>query len=107
MPLITFRDYLGAARTIEAPTGLSLMEAARMNDIPGIVAECGGVCACATCHVYVSPDYLERLNPQTDSEAPLLEFLDDVRENSRLACQVQITEALDGLDVQTPETQGL
>ena len=106
MPRIIFTDSSGAARSIEAAPGQSLMEAARKHDIPGIVAECGGVCSCATCHVYVSEGFLERLDPPDDSEEALLEFLSDFRPHSRLSCQIQITEALDGLEVETPASQG-
>jgi 2Fe-2S ferredoxin len=81
------------------------MEAARRNGIPGIDAECGGVCACATCHVYVDSTFAPHLNPRTDCEEPMLQFLSDVRANSRLACQVEITDLLDGLEVETPESQ--
>lgn len=105
MPNITFVDHEGVARTIAAEVGYSLMEVARMNDIPGIDADCGGVCACATCHVYVSETFLDRVGPLTDCEEPMLEFVEDMRENSRLSCQIQVTEDLDGLRLETPETQ--
>jgi 2Fe-2S ferredoxin len=105
MPNITFVDHEGMARIVDAPAGISLMEVARMNDIPGIDADCGGVCACATCHVFVDADFLHRMNPQTDCEEPMLEFVDDARENSRLSCQVVVTDELDGLRVTTPAAQ--
>jgi len=105
MPSITFLDHGGAARTVSAEAGCSLMEVARMNDIPGIDADCGGMCACATCHVYVDEAFLARLNPRTDSEEPMLEFVDDMRETSRLACQIEVTDELDGLRVTTPASQ--
>lgn len=105
MPNIVFVDHEGTARTVPAETGCSLMEVARMNDIPGIDADCGGVCACATCHVYIDPAFLPKLCPRTDCEAPMLEFVENMRENSRLACQIEISDALDGLIVTTPATQ--
>ncbi len=105
MPNVTFIDHEGVERTVAAENGQSLMEAARNNDIPGIDADCGGVCACATCHVYVDKDFLGKLNALTDSEEPMLEFVDDMKSNSRLSCQIEITDALDGLRVRTPESQ--
>lgn len=106
MPTITFRDTEGTARAVDAPVGDSLMEAARANGIPGIDAICGGLCACATCHVYVAPDFLHQLPRMEDGERSLLEFVDDRRPNSRLACQLRITAAFDGLCVETPASQG-
>lgn len=85
--------------------GRSVMEIARSNGVPGIDADCGGVCACATCHVYVDAAFLEKLPPMTDCEEPMLEFVDDRRTNSRLACQIEFNELLDGLRVTTPERQ--
>ena len=105
MPYITFIDFRGISRTVRAEMGASLMEAARSNDIRGIDAECGGVCACATCHVYIDEAFVERLNPLTEAERPMLEFIEASRPNSRLACQVRITQALDGMKVRTPESQ--
>lgn len=106
MPALTFTDALGQQRRVEAGEGLSVMEAARQNLVPGIVAECGGVCACATCHIYVDEGWLARLDPPGQVEEALLEFLSDGRPNSRLSCQIVLTAALDGLAVMTPETQG-
>jgi 2Fe-2S ferredoxin len=105
MPEITFVDYAGDRRTISAEAGLSLMEVARMNDIPGIDAECGGVCACATCHVFIDPTFRGKLNMLTDCEIPMLEFVDYATQDSRLSCQVIVTDSLDGLIVHTPESQ--
>lgn len=81
------------------------MEAATFNGVPGVVAECGGVCSCATCHVYIDPDWYAQLPSPDESELALLEFAIDPRENSRLSCQVEITEELDGMVVHTPESQ--
>lgn len=88
-----------------AEAGMSLMEAARMNDIPGIDADCGGVCACATCHVFVDEAFLLTVGPRTDCEEPMLEFVEDLRVNSRLACQIQVNDKLEGLIVTTPTSQ--
>jgi 2Fe-2S ferredoxin len=73
--------------------------------VPGIDADCGGACACATCHVYVEPDWVERVGPRNEMEEDMLDFAFDVRENSRLSCQIKITDALDGLTVKVPEKQ--
>jgi len=105
MPKITFVDYQGEARSVEASTGDSVMEAATSNDIPGIDADCGGACACATCHVYVDQNWLAVTGSPGDLEAEMLEVAEDVKDNSRLACQMNITEEMDGLVVTTPESQ--
>ena len=81
------------------------MLAAVNNNVPGIVAECGGACSCATCHVHVDPDWYDRLPPPQDMEKDMLEFAIDPDETSRLSCQISITEELDGLVVRTPESQ--
>ncbi len=106
MPQVTFVDHAGVARTVRAESGMSLMEVARDNDIPGIVAECGGMCACATCHVFVEQQFLPLMVAANDSEEPLLDFIDDRESNSRLACQIRLVPELDGLRVHTPPTQG-
>ncbi len=106
MPKLTFIDYEGVERAVSAEVGLTLMEVARNNDIPGIAAECGGMCACATCHVFIDKDFLERVGPVTEAEEPMLEFVDDAGPHSRLACQIEVTEDLDGMRVITPESQG-
>lgn len=105
MTMITFVDHAGTERAVEARPGYSLKDAAVENDIPGIDADCGGVCACATCHVFVDPAFLELVGPPGEAEAPMLEFLDEVRTNSRLSCQIEVTEQLAGLRVTTPESQ--
>ena len=106
MPKLTFIDYEGVERAVSAEVGLTLMEVARNNDIPGIAAECGGMCACATCHVFIDKNFLERVGPVTEAEEPMLEFVDDAGPNSRLSCQIEVTEDLDGMRVVTPESQG-
>ncbi len=105
MPKITFIESNGSARTVDADVGATVMETAIRNDIPGIEAECGGACACATCHVYVAEDWREKVGPPTPMEEDMLDFGYDVRPNSRLSCQIKVTDALDGLIVNTPEKQ--
>jgi 2Fe-2S ferredoxin len=105
MAKINFVDHSGETRTIDAETGSTVMEAAIRNSIPGIEAECGGACACATCHVYVDPAWQEKVGAPTPMEEDMLDFGYDVRPNSRLSCQIKVTDALDGLVVATPERQ--
>ena len=107
MPTITFVTPDGDARTVEAQDGASLMDAATKRNIPGILAECGGSCACATCHVLVDEAWMERLKPASDMEQAMLDFSGvEVRPNSRLSCQIFATDALDGLVLRIPEAQG-
>jgi 2Fe-2S ferredoxin len=105
MPRITFTDHKGVAREVDAKNGESLMEAAVKNDVPDLDAECGGACACATCHVYVNPEFLPLVGQATGAELDMLSFAENVRPNSRLSCQIVVTDALEGLDVSTPEAQ--
>jgi 2Fe-2S ferredoxin len=105
MPKITYIDHAGTARTIEAEVGSTVMETAIKNAIPGIEAECGGACACATCHVYVDEAWREAIGEPAPMEEDMLDFGFDVRANSRLSCQIKVTAALDGLVVRTPERQ--
>ena len=101
----TLRQSAGAKRTVEADTGSTVMEAAIRNNIPGIEAECGGACACATCHVYVAEEWRAKVGEPTAMEEDMLDFGYDVRPNSRLSCQIKVTPELDGLVVTTPEKQ--
>ena len=105
MPKITYIDVSGKERSVEVPTGWTVMEGAVKNRVPGIDADCGGACACATCHVYVDPAWAEKLPPRQDMEEQMLDFAQDVKPNSRLSCQIKVTSALDGLVVRTPKTQ--
>ena len=105
MPKITFVDFEGTERVIEGTIGDSLMEAATTNDVPGIDADCGGACACATCHVYVAQEWTSVVGKPEDLEAEMLDVAEDVKENSRLSCQVKLTQEMDGLIVTTPESQ--
>jgi 2Fe-2S ferredoxin len=105
MARITYIQHSGAAREVEARDGLSLMEVAVKNGVPGIDADCGGACACATCHIYVDPAWLPSVGERTDMEQSMLEFAEGVETNSRLACQIKVAESLDGLIVRLPEAQ--
>jgi 2Fe-2S ferredoxin len=105
MPKITYIAHDGTERVVEVPVGLSVMEGAVKNMVPGIDADCGGACACSTCHVYVDAAWTERVGKPNDVEADMLDFAFDVRDNSRLSCQMKVTDALNGLIVRTPERQ--
>jgi 2Fe-2S ferredoxin len=105
MPKITFNDSSGAGRTVETELGSTVMETAIRNNIPGIEAECGGACACATCHVYVDEAWREKVGGPSPMEEDMLDFGYDVRPSSRLSCQIKVTEDLDGLVVTTPDKQ--
>jgi 2Fe-2S ferredoxin len=106
MPKITYIDHAGTSRTVDAEVGATVMETAIKNGVPGIEAECGGACACATCHVYVDDHWYPVVGPPSPMEEDMLDFGYDVRPNSRLSCQIKVTDALDGLVVTTPERQG-
>ncbi len=105
MPKITFIDAAGTKRDVDAKAGASVMEAAVQNMIPGIDADCGGACACATCHVYVAEGWADKLKAKDDMEDSMLDFAEDVQDNSRLSCQILMSDELDGLLVRTPEAQ--
>jgi len=105
MPKIIFIDHAGERREVEAKTGTSVMEAAIQNMIPGIDADCGGACACATCHVYVGEAFLPKLKEKDDMEDSMLDFAEAVQDNSRLSCQILMKDELDGIEVSTPESQ--
>ncbi|MDG1142002.1 MAG: 2Fe-2S iron-sulfur cluster-binding protein [Hellea sp.] len=105
MPKINFVDSDGTNREVETKNGTSVMEAAVQNMIPGIDADCGGACACATCHIYVSDSWINKLKAKDDMEDSMLDFAEDVQENSRLSCQILMNDELDGITVTTPESQ--
>lgn len=105
MPKITYIDFAGTARTVEAEIGATVMETAIKNGVPGIEAECGGACSCSTCHVYIDRAWREQTGEPKPMEEDMLDFAFDVRPNSRLSCQIRVTAALDGLVVTTPERQ--
>ena len=106
MVKITYIDAEGTARTVEAEEGSTVMENAVRNGIPGIEAECGGACACATCHVYVEEEWRAATGEPEPMEEDMLDFASDVRPTSRLSCQIRVRPELDGLVVQTPKRQG-
>lgn len=106
MPKITFAAADGTRRTVDAENGSTVMETAIRNAIPGIDAECGGACACATCHVYVDEAWVEKTGKAAPMEEDMLDFAFDVRPTSRLSCQIKVRDELDGLVVTTPAKQG-
>ena len=105
MAKITFIDNEGTARTVEGEIGATVMETAIKHAVPGIEAECGGACACSTCHVYIEEDWREKVGEPSPMEEDMLDFAYEVRPNSRLSCQIKVREELDGLVVTTPERQ--
>ncbi|MFG1395693.1 2Fe-2S iron-sulfur cluster-binding protein [Roseixanthobacter pseudopolyaromaticivorans] len=106
MPRITFVSFDGVARTFTAPEGSTAMEVAVRHLVPGIDAECGGACSCATCHVYVDEAWREAVGEPQGMEEDMLDFARDVRPTSRLSCQIVLDAKLDGLVLHTPEFQG-
>ena len=105
MPKIIYKDLNGDSKTIEIDNGLSVMEGAIQNDIPGIDADCGGSMACATCHVYVEEKWLSKLPKAEDAEVDMIDMAYEPKKNSRLSCQIIINDELDGLEISTPEKQ--
>jgi len=105
MPKIKYIEHSGKEHEVEVPAGWSVMEGAVKNLIPGIDADCGGACACATCHVFVNEDWLAKLPKKEDMEETMLDFAPDMAANSRLSCQIKVTPALDGLVVRMPKSQ--
>jgi 2Fe-2S ferredoxin len=102
---VTFIEDSGKEHTVEVAEGWSLMEGAVKHLIPGIDADCGGACACATCQVYVAPDWMAKLPPRSDMEETMLDFAPDVTAQSRLSCQLRMTAALDGIVLKLPKSQ--
>ena len=105
MAKVTFKQPDGTEQTVEAAAGVTVMEAAKTNLVPGIEAECGGACACATCHVYVDAAWADKTGKPSDMEEDMLDIAFDIRDTSRLSCQIKVTEELDGLVVEVPEKQ--
>ena len=105
MPKITYIEHNGKSHTIEVPKELSVMEGALQNNIPGIDADCGGACACATCHVYVDEKWFDKLPKKVDAEQDMLDMAFEPNKFSRLACQITTTNELDGLVVKVPSKQ--
>lgn len=102
---ITYIEFNGKAHTVDVANGLSVMEGAVKNMIPGIDADCGGACACATCHVHVDAKWRETVGGPSDMEETMLDFAEGVEADSRLSCQIKVTDALDGLIVRMPKSQ--
>ena len=105
MPVINFRLADGSELAAEGEVGTSVMLLARRHELSGILAECGGSCCCATCHVHIDESWIDRLEEMEEDERDTLEFAEDVDSFSRLSCQLKITEKLDGLIVHVPESQ--
>ena len=105
MAKITYIQFDGTETAVEVKPGLSVMEGAIKNNIPGIDADCGGACACATCHVYVDEAWREKVGEASAMEESMLDFAENVEPNSRLSCQIRVTDELDGLVVRMPESQ--
>ena len=105
MTKITYKDFQGNSKTINVENGLSVMEGAIQNEIPGIDADCGGSMACATCHVYVEEKWLNKIPKAEDAEIDMIDMAYEPKKNSRLSCQIIMSDELDGLEVMTPEKQ--
>jgi ferredoxin, 2Fe-2S len=105
MPKITYQDYQGNSKTIDVEKGLTVMEGAIQNDISGIDADCGGSMACATCHVYVEEKWLNKIPKAEEAEIDMIDMAYEPKKNSRLSCQLIVTDELDGLKVITPAKQ--
>ena len=105
MVKIIYKDHQGNSKTIEVENGLSVMEGAVQNDVPGIDADCGGAMACATCHVYVEEKWLDNIPKAEDAEVDMIDMAYEPKKNSRLSCQIIVNDELDGLQVTTPEKQ--
>ena len=105
MPKITYKDSSGRSKTIDVENGLTVMEGAIQNEIPGIDADCGGSMACATCHVYVEEKWFNKLPKAEDAEVDMIDMAFEPKKNSRLSCQIIVGDELEGLVVTTPEKQ--
>ena len=106
MTKITYIEHNGKSHTIDVQNGLTVMEGAVQNDVPGIDADCGGGMACATCHVYVNEDWIDKLPAKEDGEEDMLDMAFEPKINSRLSCQITVSDELDGLVVNIPSKQG-
>ncbi len=105
MPTVLYIDHDGTRHEVNAPGGKSLMQIALDNSVTGILGDCGGACSCATCHGYVDPDWLGKLPPRSETEVFMLEGVPDLRDNSRLCCQIRMQPELDGIIVRLPAEQ--
>ena len=106
MPKITYIEHNGKSHKLEVANGLTVMEGAVQNNIPGIDADCGGGMACATCHVYVKEEWLDKLSKKQDAEEDMLDMAFEPKKNSRLSCQLMVTDEIDGLVINLPTKQG-
>jgi 2Fe-2S ferredoxin len=106
MPKITYIEDSGTTHVVDGTVGQTVMETAIKHNVPGIVAECGGACSCATCHVYVDEAWREATGSPAQMEEDMLDFAFDVKPTSRLSCQIKLRDELDGLVVRTPARQG-
>ena len=105
MPKIKYIEYSGKSHVVDVPNGLSVMEGAIQNNVPGIDADCGGSMACATCHVYVKEEWFNKLPKKEDGEEDMLDMAFEPKKNSRLSCQLMVSDQLEGLVVNLPEKQ--
>jgi 2Fe-2S ferredoxin len=105
MARITYIEFDGTEHVVDVSSSFTVMEGAVKNNVPGIDADCGGACACATCHVYTDEAWVEKTGAASAMEVSMLEFAEDVKPNSRLSCQIKVTDALEGLVVRMPESQ--
>ena len=105
MPMVRFISHEGSEQDVHVASGTSVMHAAVDNGVPGILAECGGACSCATCHCYIDEEWSGRVPEATEMESQMLDFVIDPRPNSRLACQITVDDSLDGLVVSLPARQ--
>ena len=105
MSKITYKDFKGNSKTIDVENGLSIMEGAIQNDIPGIDADCGGAMACATCHVYVEEEWFDKIPKAEEAEVDMIDMAHEPKKNSRLSCQIIVTDKLEGLVIKMPEKQ--
>jgi ferredoxin, 2Fe-2S len=105
MAKVTYIEHDGSEHVVDVKSGFSVMQGAVKNNVPGINADCGGACACATCHVYVDEAWREKTGTTSPMEASMLDFAENVEPNSRLSCQIKVTDDLDGLVVRLPASQ--
>jgi 2Fe-2S ferredoxin len=105
MAKIKYIEHSGKEHVVDVKSGMTVMEGAVKNLIPGIDADCGGACACATCHVYVESTWLPKIEPMQEMEKTMLDFAEGVEPNSRLSCQIKVSDALEGMTVRMPKSQ--
>jgi 2Fe-2S ferredoxin len=105
MAKVTYIEFNGTKRTVDVASGVSIMQGAINNNVRGIIAECGGGCSCATCHVYVDEAWMEKVSQKSEGEGDMLEAVVDLKPNSRLSCQIEMNDALDGLIIHMPAKQ--